>query len=208
LLAGAAGRLSRRPRLAPFVNHPAAGPLTLVPLVFLFGTFGSIAVTEPLDLKAFLMLAGGVGFLVSLLSGLWFYALNLLFNRPERAYTRQVALTSSFILLFLSSQLAQPGFLLGIALSGVLAGPFAGIVIAGRWLAPLRLSDLRDPRLPRPLRKRLGRIALTAILPFGGLALPWWGEVRRRYGSEIDRQAARLREQQAEEEAGIDRAGL
>jgi len=37
-------------------------------------------------------------------------------------------------------------------------------------------------------------MAVTAVLPLGGLALPWWTLVRRRYGPEIARQAVQLRE--------------
>jgi hypothetical protein len=37
-------------------------------------------------------------------------------------------------------------------------------------------------------------MALTAILLLGRLAFPWWSQVRRRYGPEIDRWAAQLRE--------------
>jgi len=68
------------------------------------------------------------------------------------------------------------------------------VPIAARWLAPFRLRGLKDPRLPASLRTLLRAIALTAILPLGGLALPWWGQVRYRHGTELDRWAARLRE--------------
>jgi hypothetical protein len=62
-----------------------------------------------------------------------------------------------------------------------------------RWLS-FDESYLKDPRLPVPLRALLREISLTAILPFGGLALPWWGQIRHRRGPELNLWAARLRE--------------
>jgi hypothetical protein len=54
-------------------------------------------------------------------------------------------------------------------------------LLAGRALIlPCRLSQLFSRRLPPRSRLALGLLALSSALPFGGLAVPFWGGLRRR----------------------------
>lgn len=198
LLAGAAGRSHRRfPRLATLTNHPSGAALTLVPPVFLWGLLSGTlnAPWQASSLAVLLLVIGFLGANVTLLAAIWSFVLSLFFGTPERPYTGKIVMLILFLVpAALSPLLARPPIFLGIVTFGALASPLAGIVIAARWLAPFRLRDLRDPRLPASLRALLRAMALTALLPLGGLALPWWGQVRRRHGPELDRWAARLRE--------------
>jgi hypothetical protein len=202
LLAGAVGRISERwPRLVSLTNHPSAVSWTLAPPILALGALcGALdASGQAEDLKTLwqiLPILGLMGAYVTFLTALWSFVLSLFFGKPERPYSGKIlALFLFLIFAALSLILARrPQFFSWIVALSALASPFGGIEIARRWLAPIRLADLKDRRLPRPLRKRLVLVALTAILPLGGLALPLWGELRRRHRSEIDRWAARLRE--------------
>jgi len=51
-----------------------------------------------------------------------------------------------------------------------------GLFLAlGRWLLrPFTLRHLADPRLPFRSRAILAGVALTAALPLGGIAIPFW----------------------------------
>ena len=198
LLAGAAGRsLAGLPRLAALANHPSGVPLALAPPVFLLGALsGDLdASSQAGDLAALLLLIGFLGAMAVFLTTIWSFVLSLFFGTPERPYTGKLIVLFLFLIpAALSCILARPLFFLELMAFGTLASLLAGPGIAVRWLAPFRLRDLLDPRLPMPARALLTAAALTAILPLGGLALPWWCQVRYRCGSEIDHWAARLRE--------------
>ncbi len=198
LLAGTAGRSHERfPRLAALTRHPSGTSLALVPPVFLLGTLSGVldALAQRGTLADLLLMIGLLSASVTLLAAMWSFVLSLFFGTPERPYTGRIAMLFLFLIpAALSPVLARPPIFLGIVTFGALASPVAGIVIAARWLAPFRLRDLKDPGLPTSLRTLLRAIALTAVLPLGGLALPWWGQVRHRRGPELDRWAARLRE--------------
>jgi hypothetical protein len=199
LLCGAAGRiLDRFPRLAALANHPSGPSLAIAPPVLLFGALSGVLNASRQtagSLDVLLLAAGLLGANVELLAALWSFVLSLFFGRPERPYTGKIlALFLFLILAGFSPLLTQPQTCLNLVTFGALLSPLAGFAIAARWLAPFRFRDLRDRRLPGPLRRGLGGVVLTAILPLGGLALPVWDEVRRRRGLEIDRWAALLRE--------------
>ncbi len=200
-LVGVAGRSHKRfPRLAALANHPSGASLTLVPPVFLLGTLSGVldASFQTNLLAILLLMVGFLGANAALLAMIWSFVLSIFSGTPDRPYTGKfVAICLFLIPVALSSVLARPPVFLGLTSLSVLVSPFMGIVIATRWLAPFRLRDLKDPRLPLPLRALLGGIALTAILPLGALALPWWGQVRHQRGPELDRWAARLRESSA-----------
>lgn len=56
----------------------------------------------------------------------------------------------------------------------------------GRWLLwPFHLRDLRDCNLPPGRRRLLALLAATVVLPFGGIAAPFWVLVRRRLGPDL-----------------------
>lgn len=198
LLTGAVGRIfDRFPRFAGMANHPSGISLTLSPPVFLLGTLSGAldASSQAAVLAALLLLIGFAGANAGLLAAIWSFVLGLFFGTPQHPYTGKiVALFSFLILAAFSPILARSPIFLILVTFGALSSLLAGPGIAARWLAPLRLRDLRDPRLPVPLRALLRAVALTAILPLGGLALPWWGQVRHQRGSELDSWAAHLRE--------------
>jgi hypothetical protein len=61
------------------------------------------------------------------------------------------------------------------------------------WLLrPLTLAQVRSSELPKPLRRALVFVTITALMPFGGLAIPLWLGIRRRYGPEMERIAHQL----------------
>jgi hypothetical protein len=198
LFAGMAGRLLHRsPRLDSLANHPSCEPLILVPPVLLLGVLsGDLnALRDAGSVDALLLLAGFLGADISLLAAMWSFILSLFFGKPERPYTGKILVLFLFLILVaLSRVLARPPIFLGIVILGALLSPLVGFAIAARWVAPFRWRDLGDRRLPAPYRKLLKKMTLTAILPLGALALPWWGEMRRRHRSALDRWAARLRE--------------
>jgi len=60
------------------------------------------------------------------------------------------------------------------------------VLLLGRWFIPLLLRPFPargalDPALPPRLRADLAILALTAILPFGALAIPWCIYIRDRH---------------------------
>lgn len=59
---------------------------------------------------------------------------------------------------------------------GLLAGIFQG----GALLHPFSWAQLREPTISRRTRLALITLALTAILPLGGLAIPFWIWSRQR----------------------------
>jgi hypothetical protein len=77
---------------------------------------------------------------------------------------------------FLMSQPATP-LARSLEIAFVLAPVWSlGLLLAlGRWLLrPFTLRHLADRRLPRRDRAILAGVALTAALPLGGLAIPFW----------------------------------
>jgi len=187
---------ARRPPLATITgaSEERRGQAAAAKLLLLVLEGAALSWFVEAELFRLLLLAlGFLGAIATFLRSMGTFLLSLFFGRPERPYTGQILLLVLFLLLAflaLTPPPAVPWLIAFIAL----VSPAVGIESARRWLAPLRLADLKNPRLPRPLRRRLVLMAITAILPLGGLALPWWTVVRRRYGSETARQAARLRE--------------
>jgi len=55
-------------------------------------------------------------------------------------------------------------------------------------LRPFSLRDLRNPALSRPLRRSLLFLAVMAVLPLGGLAVPAWIWIRYRYWPDLERE--------------------
>lgn len=67
-----------------------------------------------------------------------------------------------------------------ILLLAPLASVFAGAGHVGWLVRPYLPSDLRNDSYPRSVRRRLALLVVTAVGPFGGLAVPFWGRWRRR----------------------------
>ena len=57
-----------------------------------------------------------------------------------------------------------------------------------RLLAPFGPDDMRDLAWSRPLRRSLRFLTVTALLPFGGLAVPAWIWVRYRHWPRFERE--------------------
>jgi FtsH-binding integral membrane protein len=57
-----------------------------------------------------------------------------------------------------------------------------------RLLAPFGPGDMRDLAWSRPLRRSLRFLTVTALLPFGGLAVPAWIWIRYRYWPDFERE--------------------
>gem|GEM_PF-4922059 len=55
-----------------------------------------------------------------------------------------------------------------------------GLARGDRLLYPFSWKDLRDHRLPRNVRRMLTAVAVTAVLPLGTLAIPFWIYARQR----------------------------
>ncbi|HKH44327.1 MAG TPA: hypothetical protein VKM72_06670 [Thermoanaerobaculia bacterium] len=198
LVAGAVARSSGRWQgLAFLADHPYGPFLTLLPLALMIGALaGTLAGSHDIwNLRVLLIGVGFAGILMTLLAMMWTFLLSLFFGVPDRPITGPaISFVLFALILLLSSVLSAPTFLRPLSALIALASPLAGIGIAFCWLAPFRLRDLNDRRLPSHLRVRLWGLAVTAILPLGGLAIPAWIRLRHRHGPELDRWAALLRE--------------
>lgn len=197
LIAGAITRTSGRcPRLGFLADHPYAIFLTFLPLAVIVGILAGLLAASH-DVKSFRLFTACIGFggiLVTLLAAAWTYLLEVFWGVPERSYAGRFASMATFVLLILLAlALSDIPVRLFVALI-VLASPCIGFVTAFLWLAPLRFRDLNDPRLPIHLRRQLRGVALTALLPLGGLAVPAWFGMRHRHGRELDKWAGQLRE--------------
>jgi hypothetical protein len=191
LVAGAVARTSGRwARFAFLADHPYSVFLIFLPLALLLGTLVGTVAGSGL-LRSLLALVGFAGILMTLLAMMWTFLLSLFFGVPERpSFGIAVCFSLSILLMLLA--LNPPVGLLAVLT--VLASPLAGILVASSLLAPFRGRDLNDRRLPAHLRVRLWGLAVTAILPLGGLAVPAWIRMRHRHGPELDQWAAQLRE--------------
>lgn len=80
---------------------------------------------------------------------------------------------------------AAPGDLAERAVILVLVVPFlhllAGMALLPALLRPFTWKDIRDPRRPFGLRIVLALLSLTAVLPLGGLAAPFWIWARQSF---------------------------
>lgn len=61
------------------------------------------------------------------------------------------------------------------------------LALGQRLLKPFTLRHLADPRLPFRNRLILGAVALSALLPLGGLAIPFWIYVYHRSWERLER---------------------
>ncbi|HZF09281.1 MAG TPA: hypothetical protein VFE33_10875 [Thermoanaerobaculia bacterium] len=64
------------------------------------------------------------------------------------------------------------------ALLSLLAAPVLGLALGAPLLRPYIWSDLFSPGLERHTRRHLAVLALTLVLPLGGLAMPYWAFAR------------------------------
>ncbi len=74
-----------------------------------------------------------------------------------------------------------------------LGSPLAGLAFGPWLLRSFSVCHLFDHHVPGRVRAALASFAIPAVLPLGGLVIPVWIFLRHRLGSELDRQAARLR---------------
>jgi hypothetical protein len=149
--------------------------------------WGSLLAIGEAAVAGHLLVVVGLG--AVLLTTLLFSPFNFLLARPGR----QTFMTLVWILLFFEivvtgavmcsqPELAPPFVILfhaAMALTPLWSlALFAGM---GGWLLhPFRLRHLFDRRLPRSARGILAAVALTAALPLGGLAIPFWIYARHR----------------------------
>jgi hypothetical protein len=199
LLAGGVARHIRQwPQLTSLTDHPYGVFLTMVPLALVLGML--VGTTESKDQPILLFALGLAGVLMTLLVIIWNVLLSAFSGAlvPERRYTGMALwLLFSALVIVLTILQSYRTALYPLAAVLALASSLCGFIIASRWLAPFQLRDLLDQRLPGRLRAVLWGLALTALLPLGGLAVPIWIRLRHRCGPDLDRWAARLREPRA-----------
>lgn len=198
LLAGAVARTSGRwSRFGFLADHPYGTFLIFLPLALMLGALaGTLAGSNEgiKTLHSLVFLVGFAGILTTLLAMMWTFLLSLFFGVPERPFTGVVIGFSVSVLLMLLALVLSEPHIRPFPVLIALASPVAGVAVAYRWLAPFRFRDLTDQRLPADLRIRLWGLAITAILPLGGLAVPAWIRMRHSHGQDFDHWAARLRE--------------
>lgn len=198
LLAGVVVRTSGRwPQFAFLADHPYGAFLTFLPLALILGVHAGTSMGSddgPAMLRNLLANVGFIGIMATLLALMWTFLLSLFFGVPERPLTGMVIGFSLSILLMLLSLVLSEPHIRPLAALIALASPVAGAAVASRWLAPFRFRDLTDRRLPSHLRALLWGLAVTAVLPLGGLAVPAWIRMRHSHGKDLDHWAARLRE--------------
>ena len=143
--------------------------------------FGSLLAWNEVATAGHLLIV--IGLSAVILSALIFSPLNFLLIRPGR----QIYVTLSWVFLFFEIVLVgcvmygrlrfAPWFvdLFKVALGLSPLWSLALFFGLGGWLLhPFRLRHLFDRRLPGSARAVLATVALTAALPFGGLAIPFW----------------------------------
>ena len=143
--------------------------------------FGSLLAVGKAAMAGHLLIVIGLG--AVLLSTLIFGVMDFLLARPGL----QVFVTLAWVLLFFEifvtgavmcaqPELAPP-FVMFFKLALALTPLWGFALLCGlrEWLLhPFRLQHLFDQRLPGSFRAALAVIALTAALPLGGLAIPFW----------------------------------
>jgi hypothetical protein len=162
--------------------------LTLTPLAVLTGAlqWSLVAAAAPIAVAVSLACVGWS-------AALSIYAIAMPLRLRTRPETRLLADVAPWLALFMAmdfvaeSALADDStarrVLAGMRLVAKLSPVCAlGVgLLGGRSLIlPWRLSQLFSRRLAPRSRLALGLLALSSVLPFGGLAVPFWGGLRRR----------------------------
>lgn len=188
----------RCPALVEMGRHQYGPFLTLVPVVamsgLLVGSLQARGSTPKIGLCLFAMALSGV--LLQILA----ISLPVLTRSPapsEKAvllwlllWTELIAL-SGFLMFEPESPLAR-ALEMALALAPVWS---LGLFLAlGRWLLrPFTFRDLADRRLPRSDRAILAGVTLTAAIPLGGLAIPFWIYAHHRLWPGMERSWAATR---------------
>lgn len=187
--AGMAARLTRRwPSLHELEGHPYGRYLALVPVTCLSGlVFGSLLAYGCVSSAGLFLAAAG---LLALLLLLLSMPLSALAGAPVQSDPTGAPW---FVLWFAVT-------LLGAALGPnqvraleplFLLAPIWGLglfLALGPWLLrPFTLRSVTDRRLPTKTRAILITMAITAALPLGGLAIPFWIYAHHRLWPEMER---------------------
>jgi hypothetical protein len=181
---GLLARLFRAPRLSEHLSrHPYGRYLLLTQAAFLAGTYGGVvlmqASIEQFGMLLCLCMALCTTFTAFLL------ILPISVSKPDMTlwgllYLALLALggliglegegwRSNLLSFFLLSAALSPLWSLGLAFA------------LGGWLVrPFSLRHVFDRRLPRRFRMALGFTIVSAALPFGSLAVPFWIYARHR----------------------------
>lgn len=133
---------------------------------------------------------GFSGLLLALLALMWSGLLSTFFGAPERPMTGKALLMGlSFVVMLLGAVLTRPDLGRGaldtlrpFCLLGLLSSPVVAVACRPWRFFRLRLADLENQELSGRRRFRLGIFALTLIVPWGGLAAPWWMQAGGRIG--------------------------
>ena len=175
-------RALRKERVAETLSPYLVGGFLLLPAAsFLIGWVGGLLIAGNRD-KEFWFLLGpivGIGALLFLVYGM--------FRFQDQRFDLGVLLGSGLLLPLLSLLLIvltirSEHSWLGLSIAG--AAPcvsiVVGIFLGGALLHPFSWAQLREPTISRRTRLALTALALTAILPLGGLAIPFWIWSRQR----------------------------
>jgi hypothetical protein len=181
---GLSARLLRIPLAQSLSRHPYGRYLLLTQAAFLAGVYG-ISLLKAGQVQAFGLLLCFGGALCVMVSVVFLF-LPTAASPSGPDMTLWAILFLSFSawggLIALDRQLGQPS----LAALGILAaltplwslGLF--LALGGWFLRPFSWRDVADWKLPPGFRATLAFVILTAALPLGGLAIPFWIYARHR----------------------------
>ncbi len=196
LLLGTLGLVARwkafSPALRELGRHALGRYLAVVPTVFSLGlVLGSLLASEDMISAGYLLIAAGFGALV----------LHIVSIPLIGLVDARVQSDSTVIFWFLL------GFEIVILGAILAAGPNASLLrkleaflwltpalsislfvaLGGYLLRPFTLRHLLDARFPLRKRAIVGLTALTAVIPLGGLAIPFWIYAHHRLWPRLER---------------------
>jgi uncharacterized membrane protein YhdT len=186
-MAGLLARLLRISRVdESLTRHPFGRYLLLTQTAFLAGTYGTLILIQG-TIKEF-------GILLCLSAAFCGMMAVLFLLLPTSASPSGPDMTLwTFFYLAISAsgggvaiegEDCRSGLLLFLKVSAALT-PLVSLglfLFLGGWLLrPFSWRHVLDPRLPRQFRAVLALVSLTAVLPLGGLAIPFWIYARHRF---------------------------
>ena len=183
-LMGVSARLLRIPLAQSLSRHPYGRYLLLTQTAFLAGIYG-ISLLKAGQVQEFgLLLCFGGALCVMASVVFLFFPTAASPNGPDMTLWAILFLSFSAWggLIALDGQMGQPSLAaLGILTALTPLWSLALFLALGGWfLRPLSWRHVLDGTLPFQLRATLGFLILTASLPLGGLAIPFWIYARHR----------------------------